>query len=91
MRVDKLDLWVLLLSTIRYSMGRATYMPGLCRDMLNRYHGALTSAQLNQIAEEVRSELRLHERLGHKLGHDCDHKTWIAVAEDAERHAMEAL
>ena len=56
--VSSADLWIMILSTIRYSMGRRTYMPDVCYEIYCRYKDSLTPFQKNQIAEEVRDELQ---------------------------------
>lgn len=65
------DLWVLLLSCIRYSMGRMTYMSSLAPELVLKYKDSLTSHQLRQIAEEIGKELEIR-----KLGMDCDNESW---------------
>lgn len=75
--VDNDDLWTMLISTIRYSMGRMTYMPGYCVDLYQSYKSALTVNQIYQIRDEVFRETRDVED-GRLLGMECDHKTWMA-------------
>jgi len=70
------DMWILLLSTIRYSMGRHTYISGLSVELVVRYNNYLTKQQLNQIADEIEKEIKLHEAMGCTLGADIDHKSW---------------
>jgi hypothetical protein len=79
LRVVAQDIWVMLLSTIRYSMGRQTYMPTLCVDFYRRYKKALAVHQRNQIAEEVSKELDSVARVGRLLGSQCDHDAWVEL------------
>ena len=84
MNVEHADLWVLLLSTARYSMGRMTYMSSLLPEMVLRYREALTRQQLEQIREEVQCELGRCENLGKTLGQQCDHDSWKKFVMDLE-------
>jgi len=79
MGVTATDMWLLLMSTIRYSMGRASYMPSTCEEFLVKYSPMLSIAQLRQIGKEVEEELVRAERSGHLLGMQCDHDTWRQV------------
>lgn len=81
--IDNEDLWILLLSTIRYSMGRQTYMPDVCLRMLKVYRDHLTNDQLRQIAREVHAEQEKMITLGRKLGSTYDHQIWSQVYNEA--------
>lgn len=70
------DAWIMLLCTIRYSMGRMTYMTSLCTDLYLRYRKHLEPCQRAQIWEEVETEVRRAESRGGLLGHACDHQAW---------------
>jgi hypothetical protein len=74
------DLWVMLLSTIRYSMGRATYMPTLCAEMYARYRGCLSRDMRLQVMREIEEELEMRTRVGKTLGWPEDHKVWSDLA-----------
>lgn len=74
MSVD--DLWVMIVSTIRYSLGRATYMPGWACEIYQRYKIHLTPDRRKQIYDEVRGEIDRAERNDKLLGMDFDHKQW---------------
>lgn len=81
MDVKTEDIWVMLLSTIRYSMGRRSYIVGLCGALYDRYQDALTVQQRAQIAIEIEKELELSEKLGKTLGDRMDHGTWKEMAQ----------
>lgn len=72
------DLWVMLSATIRYSLGRSTYMSALCTDLYSRYRWVLSREQRKQLAEEVRRELERAEQASFLVGHQCDHDAWRA-------------
>lgn len=76
MNVKPVDLWVMLLSTVRYSMGRQTYMSSLAWELVSQYEAALTKEQLQQIINEIELELKRCESVGSTLGAACDHASW---------------
>ncbi len=73
---DNNDMWILLMSTIRYSIGRKTYMSSLAGELVLKYHPYLTKDQLLQIVEEIERELKLSEVNSDYLGDKCDHESW---------------
>lgn len=83
--ISNADLWTMLLSTIRYSMGRMTYMPSLCRGMLKRYGRNLKYEQLRQIQKEIMEELRQAIAANRTLGDKCDDDEWRAAVQDIEK------
>lgn len=80
------DMWHLLLSAIRYAMGRATYIVGDTCEMVTRYQASLTVQQLRQIRKEVSTELERATDAGRFLGHECDHTRWEALVRDLDEH-----
>lgn len=84
-KVSPQDMWVMLLSTVRYSMGRRTYMSSLAGDLLFRYEKYLTTQQLIQVADEIWKELLLQASLGQTLGDDCDDKAWRETVSNLEK------
>lgn len=83
--VSNSDLWTMLLSTIRYSMGRMTYMPSLCRDMLKQYGRSLKREQLMQIQREIMQELQHAIAASRTLGDKCDDDEWRAAVQDIQK------
>lgn len=82
MDVRNEDLWILLISTVRYSMGRQTYMTSVAPELCLKYRAALSDDQVRQIREEVMSQLSSAEARGGTLGADMDHKSWKKFVED---------
>lgn len=74
--VAPIDMWIMLIATVRYSLGRRSYMPSLSGELVARYSSYLTRDQLLQIASEIENELNLYSRLGKTLGDPCDEETW---------------
>lgn len=76
------DIWPLLLCTIRYAMGRSSYIVGDACDYYRRYRARLTAYQRKQIGREIAEAIALEERLGRVLGHDMDHREWKRLADE---------
>ena len=53
------DLWVMLLSTIRYSLGRSSYITSWAAELAVRYEAFLRYEQLVQLADEVEGQEQL--------------------------------
>jgi hypothetical protein len=85
--MEREDLFTLLLCTVRYSMGRCTYMSSLAPDLVLRYGKQLERRHLVQIADEIEKELQYAEATGTTLGHRCDHDSWTAGAAAIRRLA----
>jgi len=75
------DLWMMMLATVRYAMGRRTYVTSWCLEMVDRYKGHLTQHQRDQLRAEVETELRMAGEGSRTLGDACDHKAWCDVVE----------
>ena len=73
---DSADVWVLLLSTIRYSLGRSTYMTSVCTEFYHRYKHFLTENQRSQVRKEIKQELDRATGSNQFLGMEMDHKEW---------------
>lgn len=75
-RVSDTDLWLMLLSTTRYALGRRSYITSTVGDLVRAYHAGLTLQQLRQIRDEIRSALEEREIRSETLGDSCDHDGW---------------
>lgn len=91
--VSPLDMWYLLLDTVRYSFGRMTAAPDDAVRMVLKYADYLKLHQLKQIAREINDELLRHKRWeerpleegekeedrkqGGPMGQACDVRTWV--------------
>lgn len=71
------DMWILLLSTIRYSFGRQTYMTSLSWELVIKYEECLSLYQLRQIYNEIMSEVKLYRKLNKRIP---DESTWVRGA-----------
>jgi len=87
--VGPLDLWVMLLSTFRYSFGRRSYITSSCYFLLEDYGRVLLEQQLLQIAEEIEKELEMYHQRGKTMGDKCDEEQWEKTRELALRMAEE--
>lgn len=80
---DREDLNCLYVCAIRYSIGRATYMPRLVTDYIKRHDDTLTlkgvSNMIRDIEEQRDRYVTENERksgIG-PFGMDCDARTWL--------------
>lgn len=78
MDVADIDVAWLLISTVRYSLGRMSSAPSLTAELATRYKAALTANQRHQVAEEIHSHL-----LAYPQTYDSD--TWLKLAQEMER------
>lgn len=76
------DMFVLLLSTIRYSLGRQTYMTSLAPELVVTYSSYLSEDNLKQIVSEIRKEVELWSAGGKPI---YDESTWLDWADRIER------
>lgn len=79
------DLWIMLICTVRYAMGRASYITSLTADLYQKYKEALTVQQRLQIAREIQIAVGLAVKDGRLLGDSIDHANWQRLAEDILR------
>jgi len=88
---DFQDLWVMLLSTIRYSLGRSTYMPGYCIDLYKDYGSFLQRSQRQQIADEIKQAIELAVSCNKTVGMKCDHETWLNFISIIEKDIVNVI
>lgn len=88
--VTSLEMWLLLLSTVRYAMGRSSYIVSDACGMVRRYAPqCLTRGQIAQVGREVREAVRLATEAGGTLGHAMDQAEWEALTAWCEEHSRE--
>lgn len=75
-QVKNQDMWLMLMSTMRYSFRRMTYMPSTLVDMVSEYQEALETHQLEQMKRETLEELKIEEGYPGTIGMKCDVQTW---------------
>lgn len=77
--------WMMLLCTVRYAMGRQSYIVGEAVDLVLNSRQCLTGPQLEQIREEVSQELERYESVSKTLGHSMDHEEWKRLVTELEK------
>ena len=70
------DVYTLLKSTVRYSLGCMTYMSVLSIDLIQKYNNVLTDQQISQLMHEIEHELDRYSRAGTFCGSPLDHRHW---------------
>lgn len=73
------DLFTLLLCSVRYAMGRQSYIVGEICNLVEHYASALTEDQLELIKNDVSREIKNYEDRGEILGAMIDHKQWKSL------------
>ncbi len=73
------DLYLFLVASVRYALGRATYIVGETIDAIVRYWDYLTPEQRKVIHRDIYEELQRADSMNHKLGHQIDHDSWVAI------------
>jgi hypothetical protein len=79
------DLWVMLLSTVRYTLGRRSYATAQCRDLVLAYGGGLLPPQRDQIRHEIQDALLEAAKQGRTLGDKVDNDVWRNLVYDLEK------
>lgn len=76
------EMWTLLMCSLRYAMGRRSYVTTEISEMLFRHFDMLTEAQQLQVVKEILQELRMCQEAGRTLGDQMDHDMWSRTASD---------
>lgn len=77
MNVNKTDFWIMLLSTVRYSLGRSSYIVSECLELIEKYE--LEDSQKAQLYREIGEELDRAVRFGTFLGDETNHRIWEKI------------
>ena len=79
------DLWPLLICTLRYSLGRQSYVTAQTCDLIRDYARHIKPWQLQQIAAEIRTAIAdAHRLYNAPLGQQMDEDGWVRLAEEIE-------
>jgi hypothetical protein len=72
----------MLVSSVRYAMGRRSYIVGQTCDMVRRYRDYLKPTEIQVIARDIGEELDRAKRMNETLGMEMDHKEWVKLLEE---------
>jgi hypothetical protein len=78
------DLWALILCTVRYALGRCSYVTSEAEYLVRTYGIYLEQWQLAQIAREIRDAVENAHTMGGTLGMEMDERAWVRLAEDID-------
>jgi len=70
------DACTVLVCSVRYAMGRRSYVVGEVIDVLKRYHRAMSREQFKRLRDEISEELRRSRVAGIHLGDKMDDDAW---------------
>ena len=76
------DIFLLLISSVRYAMGRQTYIVKETCNMVRRYRKHLREQDAMIIVRDVQREIDMVEGMNKTLGADFDHKEWQKLVVD---------
>lgn len=76
-QVEDTDFWIMLLSTVRYSFGRSSYIVSECLELIEKYK--LEESQRTQLHREISDELDRAVRFGTFLGDETNHRIWEQI------------
>lgn len=74
--VPEHEVWLLVLSFVRYAMGRRSTAPHLAVDFVRQYFFYFNAQERSQLERELAMELDRSERLGKFLGDKIDDDAW---------------
>ena len=77
-------LWTMIVSTVRYALGRRSYIVAETADIVRTYFPLFTVAQVEQLTKEIKEALKLAEGRGEHLGMAMDHDTWTSLVKDLQ-------
>ncbi len=76
------DLDTMLFSSIRYAMGRMTYVVSDTAEIVRAYWKYLSKPRREQIITELRNELERAARENRLIGMEMDHEVWQKLYDD---------
>jgi hypothetical protein len=86
--IEPHDLWPMLINSVRYALGRASYAPSEVADLVRKYGSALKPWQRMQIAQEIREEIRFSKRIAARPNALFPYEgLWSSLAEELEKGA----
>lgn len=72
-------LYTLLVCSLRYAMGRRSYITGDVADLIRTHDKHLRQSQREVLARDLRDALQRAIERGQTLGEQCDHDDWRSL------------
>lgn len=88
-RVSLYDVYRWLQMSLRYAMGRRTYVVGEVIEDVERFFTKFSKAERRWIIEEIERELERAASEGRTLGDEGDHQDWKALLERLRKNEMQ--
>ncbi len=85
------DLYLMLVSTLRYSMGRQTYMVAETCRLVQKYWKFMDAGMREVLIRDLAQELERVEQRGNFLGSDFDHNDWATLLINLRQRQEEGL
>ena len=71
----------MLISAVRYALGRMTYIVGTTCDFVASIKDKLSEKCIYIIIHDIEEELERYHSFGKKLGMDMDERSWLNLLE----------
>jgi hypothetical protein len=75
--MDTKDMSMALLLSVRYALGRRTYIVSDVCDMVKRNAASLTVNDAAIMRRDISEEIRRADDCGRTVGDQCDHTRWV--------------
>lgn len=69
----------MLISAVRYALGRSTYIVGMTCDFVASVKKKLSKCCVAILIHDINSELEMAHDLGRTLGDECDERDWVKL------------
>lgn len=80
--VHQSDLYTLLVGSVRYALGRRSYVVGLTAEIVRRHWRDLSTTEREVIMRDLRAEVAAADRRGYESALEC--RTWTDLVRDLE-------
>jgi hypothetical protein len=78
-QVGSADLYTLLVGSVRYALGRSSYITATTADIVRRHWRDLDAGQREVVLRDLREAIDDADRRCAPVGMRCDHEGWVAL------------
>ena len=70
---------LMLISAVRYALGRQSYIVGVTANFVQTVKPRLSQECINIIIRDIQEEIEFYHRRGTTCGMECDERTWVRL------------
>ena len=70
---------LMLISAVRYALGRQSYIVGTTAEFVASIRKKLSKECINIIIRDIQEEIEFYHRRGTTCGMECDERTWVRL------------